>query len=688
MVNSKIFIGTVWHARHEPLLHEFAYPMYLYAFDLDELSDLNRRFWWFGYNSIRPVSIHDKDYLTQAPQATPGQSLKSKLISLLYSYGKYEIERVTLVTSARYFNYVFNPVSFFYCYAKNETLACIVVEINNTFDERHLYILDANNSYPARGANDCFLNFRAPKSFHVSPFNDMKGEYDFHMSNIEKSLDIRINIIRQGKVVFNSRLSGEAKALDSKNMAWTILRYPLTATLAMPRILWQAARLHYQKRLPVFKKPHPSSPLTIKAARPKWHERLAFRLVSKFFSRIQNGQLTLTLPTGEELRFGSAITGRHAHMTLYNYKMFKKLAFGGAIGFGESFTDGDWKTEDLTNLLSLLIENRPFLNEKQLGFSWISRTANRIYQIVRNNSLRGSKKNIRSHYDLSNDFFSLFLDPTYSYSSAYFEVEGETLESAQKRKISKIIEKARIDREQSILEIGSGWGSLAIEAARQSACYVTSLTLSHEQLRLARERVTKEGMDHKVDIRLCDYRQIEGKYDRIVSVEMLEAVGHKYLGTFFKTCDALLKPDGLVVLQVITMPDQRYEAYRKSCDWIQRHIFPGACIPSLSAILDAMKNSSSFVVESLENIGPHYAPTLVAWREALLKERERVINLGFNESFIRTWDYYFSYCEAAFSTRTLDVLQLVLSRPGNNTLLKEDQLRLAVSAKRVYKLSA
>jgi cyclopropane-fatty-acyl-phospholipid synthase len=421
---------------------------------------------------------------------------------------------------------------------------------------------------------------------------------------------------------------------------------------------------------------------------PNWHQNILIKLAKRFLQRISIGQLTLILPDKTEFVFGSSLRGRIAQIKVKNYSFFRKFVFEGAVGFGESYCDGDWETDDLTNLIALFIENRPGISESQLGLAWISRTVNYFLHKFRRNSPHGSKKNIEAHYDLSNKFFSLVLDPTKSYSCAMYEGSDESLEEAQKRKISHLISELKIGREQHVLEIGSGWGSLALEAAKLQSCVVTSLTLSEEQLKYATQKASDQGLSHKVEFKLCDYRDAEGQYDRIVSVEMLEAVGDEYLGDFFASCERLLKPDGLVVLQVICIPDQRYDQYSRSCDWIKKHIFPGCCLPSLTALSKAMQDNSSLIVESLKNIGPNYAPTLAAWREALLSRTQDIRTLGFDDYFIRSFEYYFSYCEAAFATRTLNVLQLVLTRPGNSTLIKEDVLNAAINKHQVIKMTA
>jgi len=291
-----------------------------------------------------------------------------------------------------------------------------------------------------------------------------------------------------------------------------------------------------------------------------------------------------------------------------------------------------------------------------------------VNHYFRKNSISKSRKNISRHYDLGNDFFQLFLDPTMTYSCAFFTSKDETLEDAQKNKYQKIIAKADINPKDHVLEIGCGWGGFAIEAAKTAGCRITAVTLSEEQYRFAKESVSKHGLGDKIEVRLQDYREIKGQYDKIVCIEMLEAVGHKYLGNFFGICDRLLKKNGIIVIQTITTPDQEYQKkYRKS-DWIKKHVFPGGQVPSLTTIYNAMTHSSSLVVESAENIGDHYALTLNKWRQAFNENQEQLRKMNFDIEFIRQWDYYLALCEAAFSKSALGDLQLVLTRQVNDRL--------------------
>jgi cyclopropane-fatty-acyl-phospholipid synthase len=386
-------------------------------------------------------------------------------------------------------------------------------------------------------------------------------------------------------------------------------------------------------------------------------------LVFRHLGNITRGHLVVKLPDGAERHFGD--DSEEKRITVKNHAFFSKLVLGGNIGMGEAWTENDWESDTLTEVLELFIHNMDALKKSGITAGLAKRLAHLILHFRNRNTREGSRRNIHAHYDLGNDFYSQFLDmETMMYSSGVFNAPDETLADAQRRKIHRLVELAEIKPEHHVLEIGCGWGGFAIEAARKTGCRVTGITISEEQLKYARDRVEQEGLSNKIDIVMCDYRDMQGSFDRIVSIEMLEAVGHQFYGTFFNTCDRLLKPGGRVALQVITIPDQRYDTYRRNPDWIQKHIFPGGMLPSLSALAQAMAKDSSLNIDHLDNIGIHYAETLRRWRDAFEQQHDTLAELGCDETFQRKWIYYFCYCEAGFQTRFTNNLHLVLARPG------------------------
>ena len=652
-MNSLIYQGEISHTRLNPVKHSFRYPAYFYAFDLDELPGLARQNPLFGYNQLRPVAIHDKDYL----QAN-SMPLQQKLEQTLAEMGIREpLGRVVLVTSARYFNYVFNPISFFYCYSPNQQLRCVLAQVNNTFGEMHLYLLDTAVAEYSEGQ----LRITMAKQFHVSPFFTREGRYEFFLTEPQRKLDNKIHYHRDEQLALIARLQGQAEPLTVRNMLRTLIKHPLTASLTMPRILWQAAKLYWQRRLPVNTKPVPNHSMTIRPVPLSLLDRLGRIVAHKHLSQLQQGALQIKLPDGGSFQYGDQSYAPQ-RLQVQENRFFYRVMTGGEIGFGEAYTDGDWTTSDLPGLLTMLAGNADLLDDRNVVTSFLVRRLNASRHLLRANTIKGSSRNIREHYDLSNDFFAIFLDPSMTYSSALFRDEKESLEQAQRNKLQELIEKAQLSSNDHVLEIGCGWGSFAIEAVRQTGCRVTGITLSHEQLALARERVEAAGLTDRIEIKLCDYRHIDGQYDKIVSIEMLEAVGHTGLKTFFQVCDRALRPGGRAVIQVITIPDRKYDAYRTSSDWVRKHIFPGGHLPSLGAMTKSMA-STDLTITRLEYYGLDYARTLDHWRKTLLAQRQKIFGLGYDERFLRKWEYYFAYCQAGFANRIIDLAHLELDKP-------------------------
>ncbi|MGZ0710287.1 class I SAM-dependent methyltransferase [Coraliomargarita sp. W4R53] len=346
-------------------------------------------------------------------------------------------------------------------------------------------------------------------------------------------------------------------------------------------------------------------------------------------------------------------------MRIVDSSFFRRVFSGGSVAFGEAYVDGLWETSDLTAVLRLLAHNQGQSSRLHRGFSLISQGWNWLTHRLRRNTLKQSRQNIQAHYDLSNEFYSQFLDTTMTYSSALFEMPGQSLESAQLNKINRMLDLAEVRAGDHVLEIGSGWGALAIAAARRG-CRVTTITLSEEQYTLARQRFAEEGLTAQIDIRLQDYRELEGKFDAILSCEMIEAVGKEYLPSYFNTIRNSLKPGAKAVIQAITIPDDRYASYCSSCDWIQKHIFPGGHLPSPEAIRAHVAASGQLSMLSMQSFGHDYAETLRRWGHDFNRNWSVVETLGFDQAFRRKWNYYLSYCEAGFDEDLIDVQHLVL----------------------------
>ncbi len=396
-------------------------------------------------------------------------------------------------------------------------------------------------------------------------------------------------------------------------------------------------------------------------------ERRAMRVIVAMLTNVQVGAIEVGLPDGRRRVFGDPGSALRSTIEVHDWRFFKRLLHGASVGVGESYMEGEWSSRDLVSLIRIMIANRRALRAITPA-ALLNIAGDQLIHAVRANRIGRAQRNIAAHYDLSNALYRLFLDDTMTYSAAYFDAPSASLEDAQEAKYQRLADKLRLTGDCHVLEIGCGWGGFASFAARTYGCRVTGITLSQQQAGYARERMRTEGLDHLVDIEVVDYREVRGSYDRIVSIEMLEAVGHRYLATYFRTVDRLLAPNGLVAVQVITIPEQRYDSYRRRPDFIQRYIFPGGHLPSLEALAGTMGSSSELYVDNVENIGMHYAETLHRWRTRFLANADAVRELGFDARFIRMWEFYLAYCEAAFLARYINDLQLVLTRPMNATL--------------------
>jgi cyclopropane-fatty-acyl-phospholipid synthase len=385
--------------------------------------------------------------------------------------------------------------------------------------------------------------------------------------------------------------------------------------------------------------------------------RIARALFLRAVRTLPAGALTVVLPDGS-----TAVTGRPGSpaLTIHREDFFHRLGAHGRIGFGEAYMAGDWSADDLAGALAAFAASLDRLAPAPLRR--IGRLLDRRLPSHEENTLPGAAQNISRHYDLSNELFALFLDETMTYSCAVFE-PGDTLETAQRRKCEALAQLADVGPRQDVLEIGTGWGGMAMHLAETRGCRVTSVTLSRAQAELARERIAAAGLGNLIDVVVCDYREVEGTFDRIVSVEMFEAVGERYWRTFFGCCDRYLRPGGAVGMQTITMPHRRYRLTRRTYGWVHKYIFPGGLIPSLEAIEHAVCSGSSLRAEAVNEIGPFYATTLRMWRERFLARADDVAALGFDGTFRRMWEFYLAYCEAGFATGALGNVQLRLAKP-------------------------
>ncbi|AQP98512.1 class I SAM-dependent methyltransferase [Pseudoalteromonas sp. SG45-5] len=393
-----------------------------------------------------------------------------------------------------------------------------------------------------------------------------------------------------------------------------------------------------------------------------WFANLYKKLVIRAFSSIKTGQIVLD-DNNERTVFGDISSDFKVTVTVNDRAMYKAFALSGSVGAGEAYILGHWSCDNLTRFIEIFAINEKQLDEFEKKFAFLSNIAHRFNHIKNKNSESGSKKNIVAHYDLGNDLYESFLSKEMLYSSAVYPSKEATLEEAQQYKLKRICEQVELQHGDSVIEIGTGWGAFAIYAATNFDCHVTTTTISDEQHDYVAKKVKELGLDSKITLLKLDYRLLKGKYDKLVSIEMIEAVGHDYLPSFFTQCGELLKDNGAMLIQAITIGDQRYKHYLKNSDFIQQYIFPGGCLPSLNEMSEQIKNNTDMVIHTVNDIGAHYARTLADWRTRFIQSWPDLDRSKFDERFYRLWLFYFAYCEGAFRTRSTSTVHLMARKP-------------------------
>ena len=391
--------------------------------------------------------------------------------------------------------------------------------------------------------------------------------------------------------------------------------------------------------------------------------RLARRALHARLAALRGGAVTLVDGDAAET-FGEAGAPLQATLRVLDPRFYRAVALRGSVGAAEAWMDGHWTCDDLTALVRLVARNRA-LGRFDEGAARLARPGLKLLHALRRNHRAGARRNVAAHYDLGNAFFELFLDPGMTYSCAVFERPDMSLEEAQRSKYERLCRKLALRPEDRVLEIGGGWGGFAIHAARTRGCRVTSATISREQVERARARIAEAGLGDRAEMVFRDYRDLEGSFDKLVSIEMIEAVGARHLETFFRVCSERLRRDGLMALQAITVPDQDWQSSLRNVDFIKRYIFPGGQLVSLGAIARSLAAATDLRIIHLEDISPHYAETLARWRANLRRNLERLRGLGLPESFLRMWEYYLCYCEGGFRERAIGVVQMLLAKPGS-----------------------
>jgi cyclopropane-fatty-acyl-phospholipid synthase len=664
ILEARLLFSKTSHKRYRPVPHHFEYTVPFVLLPINQLPTLDKENTLFSYNKRNLYGLYDADYLEIGTE-----SIEEKL-RRIPAFSNISMAHIWLLTMPRFLNRVFNPISLFLVEEEGKW-GDVLVEVTNTYKEKHLYFL-------SNTPEGNYISETKTKTFHVSPFLEEGGTYFFKISKNQNLIEVHIRYTLEKVQFYANLIEMKGFPMTDKSLLEITYKYPFETLKTMPRIIKEAAKLYYLKKIPVREKPIPlfasftSESRTIRPMPPNWQEKIALKLILRAMKKITHGTLTLILPDRKPIRFGQDISP-NVTLHIYEYKFFTALVKKGEIGLGESYMKGLWDTDDLTACLRLLLANKHNLQSKTYG-TRIHRVQQWVAHWFRRNAVHKSTQNIQEHYDLSTDFYRLFLDKEMHYSSALFLTGKDSLEDAQTHKVDRLISELRIKPHHHVLEIGSGWGATAIRMAQKTGCKVTTLTLSQTQYDEVTKRIKAANLEKQISVYMEDYRHHIGSYDRILSIEMIEAVGYAYLPIYFKTLERCLSPNGIVALQAITVSDQRYTMYRRRRDWIQTHIFPGGHLPSLGHIQSILAKDSDLIIDNVKNIAASYAKTLQEWQRRFLERRQDVMALGFDAVFIRKWQYYLSYCEAGFAERYIGTLQLTLTRPLNKDLVKEDAL--------------
>lgn len=685
-----LYATRIRHVRTEPVRRSYEHASYWWFVDLDDLPVLPGPF-------AALARFRGEDHLDGAP----GDGLRTRVDDLLARHGVHlNGGRITALMNARVLGYVFNPLTVYWCHDPGNRLVCVIAEVHNTYGERHSYVLHTDG----RG------HARADKRFYVSPFNDTSGAYRMTLPEPGEDLHLAVTLHREGHDPFIAVVTGERMPATGANIARAQARAPWAPLAVSAYIRAEGLRL-WAKGLPIQPRPAhrdhastdarvetngeasemrarhehggtesralPATPRTLRA-------RIAAPLVGALFRRAardlaaQGTPIRIEFPDGTVIgdesdpRCGSAPAPR---MILRDPESFaRRVGADGLIGFGEAYMAGDWTSPDLSGVLTTLASRMAELVPRPL--QGLRRLYVRPRPAGERNTTRAARHNVAHHYDRSNALFGSFLDETMTYSAALFPggpegpgdlaATADALAAAQRNKIDRLLDRAGVGEGTRLLEIGTGWGELCVRAAARGAL-VRSVTLSEEQRREARRSVDASGYADSVRIDLCDYRELAdgaaGAYDAIVSVEMVEAVGHEYWRNYFAALDRLLAQGGTVAIQAITMPHDRMLRTRDTYTWIQKYVFPGGFLPSTEAIEHNVREYTSLHVAERFCFGAHYARTLRMWDERCEANGRRLDALGFDRDFRRMWHFYLCYSEAGFRSGYLDVQQIVLTRP-------------------------
>ncbi len=650
--------------------------------DLEELPELFDARWLWSARGPAIAWFRRRDHL-----GDPHVPLADEVRRLvLERTGSSPDGPIRLLTHLRYFGHCFNPVSFYYCHERSDgRVSAVVAHVTNTpWGESHSYVMPVTDT--ADHGTAALIEGRVEKCLHVSPLMGMDHVYDWRLTEPGERLSVHIESLdADGESVFDATLALRRREMTAGAMRLRSRALPIAddadrrshlrargAAEAAGRELLPAsqprggvgvsaaAETSSAGMLATSSDPAASGPLGAIS------NRVARRAVLRLFRRLHGGQLEI-LEGERSLLFGELVGERPLRAVVHvRSARFYRSLLRGSVGLCESYVDGLWECEDLVALTRIAALNVGALDRLRRVLAPALIPVQRWARWLVRNTPHRSRRRIAAHYDLGNELFALFLDPTMMYSCAVFERPDATLQEASLAKLERVCEKLALGPNDHVLEIGTGWGGFAVYAAQTRGCRVTTTTISREQHAYALERVRAAGLDDCVTVLLEDYRELSGSYDKLVSIEMIEAVGWRYFPTFFRRCSELLKPDGAMLLQAIVIEDDAYEVEKAGKSFINTYIFPGGCLPSLDVIARTVARASDLRQIDLEDITAHYATTLAHWRERFLASAERIGELGYDERFRRLWELYLSYCEGGFRERRIQDVQLLLAKPGHH----------------------
>ena len=705
-MHSCIYRGNVRHRRFGSVEHSFRYPLFLMYLDLDEIDEVFRCRWLWSSRRTAPARFRRDDHFGDSDRPLS----ECVLDRVEYCAGFRPVGRIRLLTHLRYFGIAMNPVSFYFCFDKSDSrVEAVIAEVNNTpWGERHCYVIDG------RGQPSTIYAEHA-KAFHVSPFMPMDATYRWQIGEPGNRLSVHIENYQDGSRAFDATLSLQRRSITGWELARALIRYPMMTSQVTAGIYWQALRLWW-KGATFFPHPRRQAQAELSVAASSLETRsvsggsshnavnsivdasgfqichtqhvdgpasatlestkipsavrslrnctlrsgitapLARQHVLRQLGHLEHGRLILD-DRCNRIVFGNQESDELcSNIVVRDDRFYRRLTTGGSLGLAESYLQGEWETDDLPAFFRICCRNLKLLCPAGRGLATVRKSVARFSHWLSRNTRLGSLRNIEAHYDLGNDFFQLFLDPSMMYSSAIFETSDMSLEDAQITRLDRVCTQLDLRRGDHVVEIGTGWGGFAVHAARNYGCLVTTTTISRKQYKFACHRVAKAGLNDRITVLCQDYRDLKGQFDQLVSLEMIEAVGHKFYDEYFGKCASLLKPNGRIFLQAIVMPEQRYAAYLKSVDFIQKYIFPGGCLPSVSAMHESVQRTSNLRLLGLDDFAASYAQTLREWRKRFRTRLDDVRELGYPERFIRMWDYYLCYCEGAFDERAVGVV--------------------------------